>query len=184
MIISQKCLLSTRSLNHNICLLLLISKLWHKQASDFQIERKQVVFLCWMQDSNLEGLWNRISIRLNARWETDWAIENQAKTRTTRMPMFWWYPPLPNGYPYYWVILDPKLKEYKVKVTNLKNSPKFQFFKFWNKRYTRHTSSCLIRCANMKWIQQVLLKIQSGHDSVQRWTDGQGETSIPPFQLH
>ena len=53
--------------------------------------------------------------------------------------------------------------------------------------------SCLIRCANMKWIWWVLLKIQS--DCVHRWTDGQtdgrtdgqtdgqGETSIPPFQL-
>ena len=26
------------------------------QASDFRIERRQVVFLCWMQDSNPEGL--------------------------------------------------------------------------------------------------------------------------------
>ena len=48
----------------------------------------------------------------------------------------------------------------------------------------RHTFwSCLIRCANMKWIWWVLLKIQSGHDSVHRRTDGQGDTSIPPFQL-
>ena len=40
--------------------------------------------------------------------------------------------------------------------------------------YTRHTFwSCLIRCANMKWIRWVLLKIQSGRDSVHRWTDGQ-----------
>ena len=43
--------------------------------------------------------------------------------------------------------------------------------------------SCLIRCANMKWIRWVLLKIQSGHHSVHRRTDGQGDTSIPPFQL-
>ena len=35
----------------------------------------------------------------------------------------------------------------------------------------------------MKWIQRVLLKIQSGHDSVHRRTDRQDETSIPPFQL-
>ena len=48
----------------------------------------------------------------------------------------------------------------------------------------RHTFwSCLIRCANMKWIQWVLLKIQSRHDSVHRRTDRKGETSIPPFQL-
>ena len=49
------------------------------QASDFRIERRQVVFLCWMQDLNPESLWNRISSRLNARWQTDWAIEDQAK---------------------------------------------------------------------------------------------------------
>ena len=35
----------------------------------------------------------------------------------------------------------------------------------------------------MKWIRRVLLKIQNGHDSVHRRTDGQGETSIPPFNL-
>ena len=49
---------------------------------------------------------------------------------------------------------------------------KFQIFKFWNKHYTQHTFwSCLIRCANMKWIRLVLLKLQSGHDSVHRRTD-------------
>ena len=48
------------------------------QASDFQIERRQFVFHCWMQDLN-QGVWNRISNRLNARWKPDWAIEDQAK---------------------------------------------------------------------------------------------------------
>ena len=105
-------------------------------------------------------------------------------TRTTRTPAFWGYPPPPHDYPYHWVILDPKSKKDQVKVTNFKNSPKFQIFKFWNGHYTRHTFwSCLMRCANMKWIRWVLLKIQSGHDSVHRRTDGQGDTSIPPFQL-
>ena len=105
-------------------------------------------------------------------------------TRTTRTPAFWGYPPPRHDYSYHWVILDPKSKEDKVKVTNLKNSPKFQIFEFWNGHYTRHTFwSCLIRCANMKWIRWVFLKIQSRHDSVNRRTDGQGDTSIPPFQL-
>ena len=49
------------------------------QASDYRIEKRQVVFLCWMQDSIPQGLWNRISSRLNARWQSDWAIEDQAK---------------------------------------------------------------------------------------------------------
>ena len=46
------------------------------QASDIQIERRQVVFLCWMQDLN-PGPQNQIA--MNARWQTDWAIEDQAK---------------------------------------------------------------------------------------------------------
>ena len=49
-------------------------------------------------------------------------------TRTTRTPAFWGYPSQPHDYPYYWVILDPKSKEGKVKITNLKNLPKLQIF--------------------------------------------------------
>ena len=109
------------------------------------------------------------------------------ETRTTRTSAFWGYPPLPHDYPYhciYHCILDPKSKEDKVKVTNLKNSPKFQSFEFWNGHYTRHTFwGCLIICANMKWIRWVLLKIQSGHNSVHRRTDGQGDTVYPPFNF-
>ena len=95
-----------------------------------------------------------------------------AETGTTRTLAFWGY---------------PTPKEDKVKVTNLKNSPNFQIFQFWNKHYMRHNfSSCLIRGANMKWIWQVLLKIQSGHDSVLRWTDGQMDkvkAVYPPFNF-
>ena len=58
--------------------MLLISMFWHRQAI-FRIERRQVAYLCWMQDSNPEGLWNPIFSRLNACWQTDWAIEDEAK---------------------------------------------------------------------------------------------------------
>ena len=50
------------------------------QASDLWIKRRQVVFLSWMQDSN------PISNRLNACWQTDCAIDDQAKT-WTRQPV-------------------------------------------------------------------------------------------------
>ena len=50
------------------------------KANDIQIERRQVVFLCWMQDSSPEDLWNPISSTLNACWQTHWAIDYQAKT--------------------------------------------------------------------------------------------------------
>ena len=72
-------------------------------------------------------------------------------------------------------------KKTKSKLQIKKIRQNFKFLEFWNGHYTRHTFwSCLIRCANMKWIRWVLLKIQSGHDSVHRRTDGQGDTSIPP----
>ena len=48
------------------------------QTSDIQIERRQVVFLCWMQDLN-PGPRQQIASRLNTRWQTDWAIEDQAE---------------------------------------------------------------------------------------------------------
>ena len=63
-----------------------------------------------------------------------------------------------------------------------KNPSWTENFEFWNGHYTRHTFwSCLIRCANMKWIRWVLLKIQSGHDSVHRRTDGQTDKVIPVY---
>ena len=59
------------------------------QANDFRIERRQVVFLCWEQDSNPGGLWNPIFSRLNACWQTDWAIEDQAKKLELDSPSLW-----------------------------------------------------------------------------------------------
>ena len=56
------------------------------QATDIRIERRQVVFLSWMQDSN-QGLSNPISSRVNARWQTYWAIVDQAKKTWTRQPV-------------------------------------------------------------------------------------------------
>ena len=58
------------------------------QASDIQIERRQVVFLCWMLDLN-RGLRHQIASRLNARWQTDWAIEDQAKKLELDSPSLW-----------------------------------------------------------------------------------------------
>ena len=65
-----------------------------------------------------------------------------------------------------------------------KEIAKFQMLEFFPKLNARHTFwSLLIRCINMKWVGLVLWKIQSGHDSVHRWTDEQGETSIHPFNF-
>ena len=56
------------------------------QANDIWIERIQVVFLCWRQDSNPSGSQTPNRQQTEARWQTDWAIEDQAKT-WTRQPV-------------------------------------------------------------------------------------------------
>ena len=62
-------------------LLLIISMLWHRQAI---FVRSQVVFLCWMQDSNLEVWRHLYASRLNAHSQTDWAIEEKCCTGTEK----------------------------------------------------------------------------------------------------
>ena len=60
---------------------------------------------------------------------------------------------LPHDYPYEWFTSDPKSKQDKVKVTNLKKMPKIQILKFCSKLYILQTFwSYLIKCMNMKWI--------------------------------
>ena len=59
------------------------------QASDFRIERRQVVFFCWMHDSKLGSLRHQIVSRLNAHSQTDWVIEYQVKVELDS-PSLWW----------------------------------------------------------------------------------------------
>ena len=113
---------------------------------------------------------------------------NHPDQSTTRTPTFWGSPAAASWLPILLSHIGSQLKRRESQFTNLKNLPKFQIFEFWNKLYMRHTFwSCLIRCANMKWIPQVLSKIQSGHVSVHKQTDGRtdrrGETNIPPFNF-
>ena len=112
------------------------------------------------------------------------------ETRTSRTPAFWEYPSRPM------ITHTITMDSYQIPCHNKTNSklqiPKIcQTFKFCNNLYTQHTFwSCLIRCANMKWIRLVSLwKIQSGHDFVHRRTGGRqadGRTTWnqnTPFQL-
>ena len=61
-----------------IYILLLISMLWHRQA----IFKSKGDKLCSSAECRIwtRGPRHRIASRLNARWQTDWAIEDQAKT--------------------------------------------------------------------------------------------------------
>ena len=66
------------------------------QANDFRIERRQVVFLRWMQDSKLGSLRHQFASRLNAHSQTDWATDGQAKNfnSTARPYDEWAFSPL------------------------------------------------------------------------------------------
>ena len=101
-------------------------------------------------------------------------------TRTTRMLAFWGYPA---------ALWSPILLSHIGSQVKRRWSQSYKFKEFDKisnfpilKQTVQMTClwSFLIRCANIKWIRRVLLKIQRRHDSVQRRTDGQGETSIPP----
>ena len=59
------------------CLLLLISMLWHRQ----EIFKSKGDKLCSSAEYRIwtRGPRHQIASRLNSRWQTDWAIEDQAK---------------------------------------------------------------------------------------------------------
>ena len=60
------------------CLLLLISMLWHRQAI-FQSKGDKLSSSAECRIRTHQDLSHQIASRLNARWQTDWAIEDQAK---------------------------------------------------------------------------------------------------------
>ena len=60
------------------CLLLLISMLWHGQAI-FESKGDKLSSSAECRIWTHQGLRHQIASRLNARWKTDWAIEDQAK---------------------------------------------------------------------------------------------------------
>ena len=69
------------------CLLLLISLLWHRKAI-FESKGDKLSSSAECRIRN-QGLWHPFASRLNARWQTDWAIENQAKKLELDSPSLW-----------------------------------------------------------------------------------------------
>ena len=59
-------------------LLLLISMLWHKQTI-FESKGDKLSSSAECRIPTHQGLRHQIASRLNTRWQTDWAIEDQAK---------------------------------------------------------------------------------------------------------
>ena len=94
------------------------------------------------------------------------------------MPAFWGYPPPPHDYPYYWVILDPKSKEDKVKVTNLNNLPKFLNFET-NFTHDTPSEAVQIRCANTNIVEYTeRTRFCPQRDRQTRWNQ-----YTPPFNF-
>ena len=60
------------------CLLLLISMLWHRQAI-FESKGDKLSSSTECRIRTHQGLRHQITSRLNAHWQTDWAIEDHAK---------------------------------------------------------------------------------------------------------
>ena len=60
-------------------LLLLISMLWHRHAI-FESKGDKLSSSAESRIRTHQGIRHQIASRLNARWQTDWAIEDEAKT--------------------------------------------------------------------------------------------------------
>ena len=68
------------------CLLLLMSMLWHRQAIfESKGDKLSSSAECRIRT---QGLRHLFASRLNAHWQTDWAIEDQAKLELDR-PSLW-----------------------------------------------------------------------------------------------
>ena len=99
------------------------------------------------------------------------------------MPVFWGCPLPPHDYPYYWVILNPKSKEDKVKVIDLKECAKILNFLILTQ--SLHATRLLKLLDKMCKYEMELTCIVEDTERTRfcpqtdRRTDRQGQTSIP-----
>ena len=118
----------------------------------------------------------------------------QFTTKTTRMPAFWGYPSLPHDYAYYWAFhIGSQVKTKQSQSYKFKELAKTSNFYFWKKIYTQHPTplKSLDKMSQYKMdlasiledIEQTRFCPQMDRQTYKqrddRWTDGQGEASIP-----
>ena len=86
------------------------------QVSDIRMERRQVVFLCWMQGLNLEVSRHLFASRMNAHSQTDWAIEDQAKNLNSTAHPYdeWAFSPLDFTAVWLWLSHLALLSKYTI----------------------------------------------------------------------
>ena len=68
-----------------------------------------------------------------------------------------------------------------MRVTNLKNLPNFNLWIFKQMLHATHLLKLLNKMCKYEMDPMSLLKIQSWHDSVHRWTDGQTDKVKPVY---
>ena len=128
--------------------------------------------------------WNlllRVELRIIQQW----------LTRTTRTPAFWGYPPPPHDYPFYWVILDLKSEEDKVKVKEFTKISKFRILK--QALHATHLLKLLDKMCKYETDPTSIVEDKERTrfcPQTDRWTDGQtdGQTDkvkpvYPPFKF-
>ena len=137
------------------CLLLLISMLWHRQA----IFESKVEKLSSSAEGRIrtQGLKYLFTSRLNACWQTDWAIEDQAKP-WTRQPV-------------------PMISKHSAHSTLLPIG-----FRTWLWRYT-----CLLLLISMLWHRQAIFeskgdKLSSSAEGIHTYTKNPEPTRMITYR--
>ena len=110
------------------CLLFLISMLWYRQAIFESKGNKLSSSVEWR--IRTQGLRHLFASGLNACWQTDWAIEDQAKT-WTRQP-------------------GPMISKHSAHSNSLPDG-----FRTWHWRYT-----CLLLLISMLWRRQAIFELK------------------------
>ena len=96
-------------------------------------------------------------------------------------------PPPPHDYPYYWVILDPKSKEDKVKVINLKFRQNLNFLKILTQTlHATHLLNLLDKlCKYEKDLTSIVEDTERTrfYPQMDRRTDGKTDKVKPVYTL-
>ena len=114
-------------------------------------------------------------------------FQSLLSTRTTRTPAFWGYPPPPNDYPYHWVYIGSQVKRRQSQSYKFKKFAKIS--NFWILKRALHATHLLKLLDKMCTYEMDPMSIVEDTERTRfcpqtdRRTDGQGDTSIPPFQL-
>ena len=128
------------------CLLLLISMVWYRQAI-FESKGDKLSSSAESRIRTHQGLRHQIASRLNAHWQTDWAIEDQAKKLELDSPSLWSASIQPTIWVYVYVMAC-RMFATKPLPEPIMAYPQFgppgtNFSEFWNNTMTFLFNKCI-----------------------------------------